>query len=222
MNNNFDTSVNRFGRFSSIVALILMSMPPLYITWAMGISIDVSKVLTALFNVAAVFIPICVIENISYYPVLGAGGVYLSCITGNIMNMKLPAAVSGMTIAGVEPGSKEGEVIAILCVAMSSITTAAILFIGMLGIGYLVPYLQMPFLKPGFDNIMPALMGALSVPFFVKNTKISATPIAVSILLCLTLGPTVVQRRQSYIMPCVMLLAVAAAYVLQKQKDVKK
>jgi TctA family transporter len=81
---------------------------------------------------------------------------------------------------------------------------------------------QTPFLKPGFDNIMPALMGALSVPFFVKNTKISATPIVVSIILCLALGPTVVQRNQSYIMPCVMLLAVAVAYVFHKQKEVRK
>jgi hypothetical protein len=218
MNNDFDMSVNRLGRVSSIIALIIMSMPPVYVTWAMGISIDASKVLAALFNVAVVFIPICIIENISYYPVLGAGGVYLSCITGNIMNMKLPAAVSGMTIAGVEPGSKEGEVISILCVAMSSITTAAIVFIGMLGIGFLVPYLQTPFLKPGFDNIMPALMGALAVPFSLKDFKTSLTPVIVSIVLCITLGPTVVQRNQSYIMPCVMLLAVAAAYVLHKQK----
>jgi hypothetical protein len=222
MKNDFDISVNRLGRISSIAALVMMSMPPLYVTWAMGINIHAGNALIALFNVAAVFIPICIIENISYYPVLGAGGVYLSCITGNIMNMKLPAAVSGMTIAGVEPGSKEGEVISILCVAVSSITTAAILFVGMLGIGYLVPYLQTPFLKPGFDNIMPALSGALTVPFFVKNTKISATPLVVSIILCLTLGPTVVQRRQSYIMPCVMLLAVAVTYVLHKRKEVKK
>ncbi|MDR2174790.1 MAG: hypothetical protein LBO82_02485 [Synergistaceae bacterium] len=222
MNNNFDISVNRLGRTSSIVALAMMSMPPIYVTWAMGIHIDTGNVLAALFNVAAVFIPICVIENISYYPILGAGGVYLSCITGNIMNMKLPAAVSGMTIAGVEPGSQEGEVISILCVAMSSIATAAILFIGMLGIGFLVPYLQTPLLKPGFDNIMPALMGALSIPFFLKNIKLSVTPIAVSLILCLALGPTTVQRNQSYIMPCVMLLSVAVAYVVHKQKEEKK
>jgi TctA family transporter len=105
---------------------------------------------------------------------------------------------------------------------MSSITTALIVFIGMLGIRFIVPYLDTPFLAPGFNNIMPALMGALSVPFFVKDVKISATPLTVSIILCLTLGPTAVQRNQSYIMPLVMLLAVGVAYVFLKPKGLKE
>ncbi|MDR1733232.1 MAG: hypothetical protein LBR61_14190 [Synergistaceae bacterium] len=219
---SFDLAVNRLGKISSIAALLFMAAAPLYITWAVGISPDTGKIFTAIFNVAVVFIPVCCIENISYYPVLGAGGLYLSCITGNILNMKLPASVSGMNIAGVNPGSKEGEVISILCIAISSITTAVILFIGMLGIGFLAPWLESPVLKPGFDNVMPALMGALSVPFFFRDRKLSAAPLIIAVAMCFILGPVGVQRSQSFIMPLVMVISVFVAWILYKKRSLER
>lgn len=213
----FDDRINFLGRYTSIIALIGMFAVPTVVTLAYHIPVNYSEMLAVGSGLIAMFLPVAVIENISYYPIIGAGGVYLSCITGNIMNMKLPCALSGMKIANVEPGTSGAEVISILCIGVSSLVTAAILFLGMLVIGeILLPYLSHPVLKPGFDSIMPALMGAVAVPFFLKNLKVAAAPLAAAIILCLIIGPAVAQRYQSYILPCIMALSVAVAYCLYK------
>lgn len=219
----FDNNVNKLGRLTSIIALCFMFSVPVIITIFYKIEVNITEVLAVGGSLIAMFAPMAVVENISYYAVIGAGGVYLSCITGNVMNMKLPSALSGMKIANVEPGSKEGDVISILSIAVSSVVTSLILFLGMFIIGkFLLPYLSHPFLKPGFDNIMPSLMGALIVPFIIKNGKISITPIIMALALCILLGPLKVQRYQSYLLPVIMLTSVVAAYAMYKKGIIGK
>lgn len=214
----FSDRINFLGRYTSIIALLAMFSIPIIVSVFFSIEVDFGGMLAVGGSLIAMFAPMAIVENISYYPVMGAGGVYLSCITGNIMNMKLPCALSGMKIADVEPGSSGGDVISIICVAVSSLVTTFILIAGMFVIGeFLMPLLTHPVLKAGFDNIMPALMGAVAVPFFIKSPKIAATPLIVSIALAIIIGPTVVQRYQSYILPCVMLLSVLAAYIMYKK-----
>lgn len=214
----FDNKINRLGRYTSILALIAMFSVPVIISIANGIQVNYAEVAAVGGSLIAMFAPIAIVENISYYTIIGAGGVYLSCITGNIMNMKLPCALSGMQIAGVEPGSKQGDIISIICIAISSIVTAVILFLGMLVVGeFLSPLLSNPVLKPGFDNIMPALMGAVAVPMFLKNAKIAAVPLIISLALSIIMGVAFVQRYQSYFLPVIMLISVLASYVMHKK-----
>ncbi|MDR1483066.1 MAG: hypothetical protein LBI74_10620 [Synergistaceae bacterium] len=213
----FDNTINRLGRVTSIISLALMITVPLTVTIFYNIDVNAGEVAAAAGGLIAMFAPMAVIENISYYSIIGAGGVYLSCITGNIMNMKLPSAISGMKLACVEPGSAKGDIISILCIAISSFVTVLVLAFSMLIIGeYITPYLSKPLLAPAFANIMPALLGALVVPFVVKSIKLSVTPFAVSIVLCVTLGGGFVQRYQSYFLPVVMLMSVLAAYMMYK------
>jgi hypothetical protein len=46
--------------------------------------------------------------------------------------------------------------------------------------------------------------------------KLSITPFAISIALCILLGGTFIQRYQSYFLPVIMLLSVSAAYGMFK------
>ena len=213
----FDDKINNLGRITSIISLALMLSIPLVITLFYKIELNMTEILAAAGGLIAMFAPMAVVENISYYPIIGAGGVYLSCITGNIMNMKLPSALSGMKLAGVEPGSSEGDIISILSIAASSFVTVSILMLSMFIIGkYITPYLSKPILQPAFANIMPALLGALVTPFVIKSVKVSVTPFALSIALCLALGGGFVQRYQSYFLPLIMLASVGAAYYMYR------
>ena len=214
----FDDTINRLGRYTSIVALLGMFAVPVVMSVMYGIDVNFAEVVEVGGSLIAMFAPMAIVENISYYAIIGAGGVYLSCITGNIMNMKLPCALSGMKIADVEPGSRQGDIISILSIGVSSLVTTLILVLGMFVIGeFLLPYLSHPVLKPGFDNIMPALMGAIAVPFVLKNGKVSVAPILVAFALCMIMGPLAVQRKQSYLLPVVMGLSVLAAYAMHKK-----
>jgi hypothetical protein len=124
-----------------------------------------------------------VIEVITYVPMLGAGGSYLSFVTGNISNLKLPCALNAMEIAEVKPSSEEGEIISTISIAVSSIVTTVIIVIGICFITPLTPLLQSDFLKSAFDQLLPALFGGLGVVFISKNVKLALPPIILMLIL---------------------------------------
>lgn len=209
----FTNEVNILGRITSIIALIAMYAVPLGIASYFKIYFSIKKAIIASSSLIAIFLPTAIVENLSFYNIFGAGGMYLSSITGNITNMKMPVTVAGQKIAGVEPGSERGDVIAIICVGVSSLVTVTILVMGVFLIGtWLVPILNNPILKPGFDHITPALYGAIAIPQIIANKKLSATPLIYAFGLFLILGSAMFGKFQSYILITNMILSVIIAY----------
>lgn len=220
---NFYNSINNLGRYTSIIALFFMFLIPLGATIYFDLDVSFNQVIVASSSLIAMFLPTAIVENISYYPVLGAGGIYLSCITGNVMNMKLPCAISGMKIAEVEPGSEEGDVISIICVGVSSLVTTLIVFLGMFVLGQaLLPILNSEVLAPGFNNITPAILGAVAIPSLLNNKKLSIVPIVLAVGAYLVIGPARFPFVQSYVLIVVMILSVLYGYMMYKSgKSVK-
>lgn len=213
----FDKSINRLGRYTSIIALAFMLAIPFVTQIYFGLDISFTDVFVASSSLIAMFLPMAVVENISYYQVIGAGGIYLSSITGNVLNLKLPCAIAGMKIAGVEPGSKEGDVISIIAIGVSSIVTVVILFLGMFFVGQaLSPILNSQLLAPGFANVTPAILGATAVPALLGNKKLSVVPVILSLAAYLIIGAKF-GRYQSYVLIIVMLLSVGSAYLNYKK-----
>lgn len=209
----FDKSINRLGRYTSIIALAFMLSVPLITQIYYGLDISISDVLIASSSLIAMFLPMAVVENISYYPIIGAGGIYLGSITGNVLNMKLPCAIAGMKIANVEPGTKEGDVISIIAIGVSSVVTIFIVFLGMFFLGqFLLPLLNSPVLAPGFANVTPAILGATAVPSLLGNKKLSVVPVILALVAHFIIGANF-GMYQSYVLIVVMILSVGSAYL---------
>lgn len=221
-NKQFTKRINLLGRWTSVIALFFMLLVPFAIAYYYQVEFQFSNILAASLGLIATFLPTAIAENISYYPVFGAGAMYLSSITGNVLNMKLPAVVSGQQIAKVEPGTEKGDVIAIISVAISSLVTIAILFLGNFVLGeMLAPILSNPILKPGFDNITPALLGAITFPRVVKARNLAITPIVIALGAYLIIGPDSFRSVQSYVLITVMAISVGVAYWLHKRDLLK-
>lgn len=124
-----------------------------------------------------------IIEIFTYVPMLGAGGTYLSFVTGNISNLKLPCAIDAMERANVKANSEEGEIISTISIAVSSIVTTLIIIVGVILIIPLTPILENPVLDPAFDQILPALFGGLAVVFVSKNWKLALAPLILMLVL---------------------------------------
>ncbi|AMC00017.1 hypothetical protein AWM75_00945 [Aerococcus urinaehominis] len=211
----FSKEINLLGRVTSIIALIAMFSVPLVTAYAFKIELSFSELMAASAGLVAIYLPTAVVENLSFYSVLGAGGMYLSSITGNITNMKLPVTVAGQKIAGAEPGTDEGDVVAILSVGVSSLVTVFILVLGAFLIGsWLVPILNHPLLKVGFDHITPALYGAITVPQILKQPKLAIAPAIFVLALFFILGPAGFAQYQSYILISSLIVSCLAAYVM--------
>lgn len=213
----FDKKINKLGRYTSIIALAFMLMVPFGTQLYFGFDISIRDVFLGSSSLIAMFLPMAVVENISYYQIIGAGGIYLSSITGNVLNMKLPCAIAGMKLAGVEPGTKEGDVISIIAIGVSSLVTTLILFLGMFFIGQaLLPILQSEILAPGFANITPAILGAVAVPNLINNKKLSIVPVVLALLSYFIIGGKF-GMYQSYVLIVVMALSVGSAYLNYKK-----
>lgn len=156
------------------------------------------------------------IEIFTYVPMLGAGGTYLSFVTGNISNLKLPCAVDAMERAGVKANSEEGEVLSTISIAVSSIVTTIIIVLGVLFIVPLQPILENPVLEPAFEMILPALFGGLGVVFISKNVKLSIAPIVLMLVLFIFI-PALNKGTVGIMVPVGVLFTLGVARIMYKK-----
>lgn len=175
--------VHTWGRISTVSALCVLLMFPTAICLYLNVFPPISGILQGLLKLIPTYWTVAVVEVLVYTPMLGAGGTYLSFVTGNIANLKLPCAISAMEGAKVKANSEEGEVISTIAIATSSIVTTIVLAIGIIAFApFLTTFTNSALLKPAFAQVLPALFGALGAGYFIKHWRISFFPIIVMII----------------------------------------
>lgn len=166
----FQTWAHRWGRIGTLIALVYMiALPFIVLTY-----FDCVPALSSVFNVAtfgilAIYIPVGISEALSYTPLMGASS-YLGFITGNIMNLKLPCAVNALKIAGKEANTPEGDVVASIGVAASSIMTVVILTIAALLVNLISPVFELPAVQTMSSYLLPALFGSMTLGLFASTS----------------------------------------------------
>lgn len=173
--------MDRQGSIFTLCAVALLLCVPVAISIYFNVWPSFQLVMKALLPTLAVYVPVQIIEIATYVPLLGRGGSYLSFITGNISNLKAPAVMNALKIAEVDNTSDEGEIVATIAVATSSLVTTVMLAIGVVLflVTGLAQLMQNPVLAPAFDNLLAALFGGLAVVFIGKNWKIAIAPMIV-------------------------------------------
>ena len=209
-------TVHRDGRIWNIAMMILLLLFPVAIWLIFGEAPDWQGVGLGLVATAPMYWAVGIVEVITFIPMLGAGGSYLSFVTGNISNLKLPCAINALENAGVDAKSEEGEIISTIAIAVSSIVTTVIIAIGVLLIVPLQPLLESPVLKPAFDQMLPALFGALGVALISKNWKIAIAPVALMLVLFVFV-PALNAGTVGIMVPVGVLFTIAVSRILYKK-----
>ena len=138
---------------------------------------DLGAVARVFLSVGLVWLVSSVAEFLIYTPMLGSGGGYLAFITGNLINMKIPCAVNARDMVGAKTGTPENEIISTISIATSSLVTILVLAAGVLLMVPLQPVLQSEVLQPAFENVVPALFGAMAYKYYRKNMHIAVFPL---------------------------------------------
>ena len=120
-----------------------------------------------------------------------------------------------MERANVKACSDEGEVVSTIAIATSSLVTTVIIAAGVLLLSQIEPFLESPVMQPAFDNILPALFGALGVVFVSKNWKIAITPLLFMIVLFLFVPS--LASSVGILVPVGALIAIGVARILYKK-----
>lgn len=207
------------GRTVSIITLVMLVGAPFLIGKLLGAYPDLGAVGKGFLSVGIVWLVSSIAEFLIYTPMLGAGGGYLAFITGNLINMKIPCAVNARDMVGAKTGTPENEIISTISIATSSLVTILVLALGVLLMVPLQPVLQSKVLQPAFENVVPALFGAMAYKYYRKKMKIAALPLILMSLLFI-LVPSLIGSTSFMIVPS-GAIAIGVAYLMFRKKNMQ-
>lgn len=197
---DFNNGLHKLGKISLIAAIIVLVAVPLIYGAVNGVTADIGGFFSGLLRVGIIYYPVALAEFLVYAPMLGVGGSYLSFITGNITNMKIPCVMNAKDIAGTEPGTPQHEIISTISVATSAIVTTLVIVVGVILLAPLQPVLNSEVLAPAFNNVVPALFGALGLKYFLDSPKIAVIPLLLLTLLCIFV-PSMINQTSLLLLP---------------------
>ena len=209
-------SVHRDGRIWNLSVMAALFMYPILVGVIFGVLPDWHGLLMGLVATAPMYWAVAVVETFTYVPMLGAGGSYLSFVTGNISNLKLPVALNALEQADANIRTEEGEIVSTIAIAVSSIVTTLIIIIGVILITPLTPILDAPVLAPAFAQILPALFGGLGVVFVSKNWKIAVAPVILMLALFIFV-PALNASTVGIMVPVGVLFTIGVSRILYKK-----
>ena len=209
-------SVHRDGTVWNLIVMVILMMFPVVVGLIFQAVPDWKGVGLGLLATAPMYWAVGVVEVITYIPMLGAGGSYLSFVTGNISNLKLPCAINALENAKTDVKSEEGEIISTIAIAVSSIVTTVIIIVGVILIVPLNPILSNETLKPAFDQMLPALFGALGVALISKNWKLAIAPVTLMLILFIFV-PALDSSMVGIMVPVGVIFTIAFSRFLYKK-----
>lgn len=212
-----NNSLHIIGRIMTVIAIALLVEVPFLIGMIYGGKIDTRGFWAGVLNVGVIYIPVALVEFLVYTPMLGVGGSYISFITGNVTNMKIPCAINARDIAKTEVGTPENEIISTISTATSAIVTTLVIVVGVILLVPLQPVFESEMLRPAFDNVVPALFGALALKYYLKGPKIAIAPVLLMALLCIFM-PAMIAETSILIIPSGGLALLIGFILFKKGK----
>ncbi len=206
--------VHRVGFWTCILFSVVMFLPALLLYLIYGMAAPWAGFLAGMGLALIYTAPILFIEPISYYPVYGDAGNYMSMTTGNVANLRLPCAAVAQAVAGVPEGTRLGSVIACIGIAVSVVVGVVAVFFGALAGGWVTAQFP-PWLTGAFKSyLLPAVLGAVFGQFALRG-PVYAVPAMIMAGVLLLLG-----LNAYFIIPIAVAGTVLLGYALFKWKGI--
>ena len=172
------------------VSLLVILSVPVIISVNLNAWPSMSKLIAGLLPVAVVLYPAAIFSVFLYIPLLGREGAYISFLTGNISNIRLPCALNAMSQLPEDATDEQKECVASISISTSAAVTTAIIAVSVLLFTPILPYFtsRSSPLTPAFQQVLPALFGALGVMCFAKNIRISLSIVSTLLLVLIVKG----------------------------------
>ncbi len=174
----------RWGRITNFAGVLLAFGPALVLLTVFGVIPPWSAILNGFVGIASAVGVVWFVEPVSYFPIVGVSGTYMAFISGNVGNLRIPCAMVAQKIAGVEPGTREGSIVATLGMAVSIVINTLFLTAGAVAGVQILQQLPQPVVK-ALQLLLPALFGAVFMQFALKKLKLAAIVLLLSVLFVL-------------------------------------
>lgn len=160
----------KIGKLTCWIGAILIFIPALIVTTFYGIVPSKGPLMVALVAQLSVNVVWWFIEPISFFPILGIPGTYVSFLSGNISNLRIPCAAAALKATDTEVGTDEGSIISTIGVSASVFVNIILLVIGVV-VGSKLIQLLPDSITNSFSYLLPALFGAVFAQFAVDDIK---------------------------------------------------
>lgn len=97
----------KWGKITLLLGIFAGFLPALVMAFR-GYMPPVSAIIAGTLMQISVSGAFYIVEPISYFPILGIPGTYLTFLSGNTSNMRVPCSSVAQEAAGVEMGTEEG------------------------------------------------------------------------------------------------------------------
>lgn len=173
----------RVGRTCFFLAIFASFIPNIYFYLQYDASFPWDAALSSWLSIAMVFGAFYFVEPFSYYPILGMTGSYLGILSGNISNIRLPAAAAAQLAVGVESGSRQAEIISTLGIAGSIFTNLFFLTIAVFLGEWILEVAPASVVFALKEYILPTVFGCLYGQFTILKPKVSLYALPIVLLL---------------------------------------
>ena len=223
----YSNEINRIGRIGILITLILLFAVPTIMAIVHNAFPSVTDFLGASVGILVIFVPLGISEVFIYSPLLGSAS-YITFITGNIMNLKVPIATNAQDVANTTKGSEESDVITTLAISVSAMLTIIIIFVGvlLLGLEPVKEFMSTDTVQSASKYILPALFGALVVGILkstgniVVRGKVKAGIIPFVLLLVLNIVGISTAGLEGILLIAIIPLTVYIAWILFKKEQI--
>lgn len=149
----------KWGKITLLLGIFAGFLPALVMAFR-GYMPPVSAIIAGTLMQISVSGAFYIVEPISYFPILGIPGTYLTFLSGNTSNMRVPCSSVAQEAAGVEMGTEEGSIISTIGIATSILVNVVILTVGAVAGSVILNILPAP-VKEALNFLLPALFGAV-------------------------------------------------------------
>lgn len=175
-------SIIKWGKITMLMGIIFSFIPALVVSFIFGYRPPVSAIIAGLISQMSVSAAFYVVEPVSYFPVLGIPGTYLTFLSGNTSNMRLPCSSVAQEAAGVEMGTEKGSIISAIGIAVSILVNVVILTIGAVG-GHAILNIMPEGFKAALTFLLPALYGAVFGQFAITRPKLAVVAVVIAFVM---------------------------------------
>lgn len=172
----------KIGSPTNLLAAVSSFLPVLYLCIKYNCWPDLSLVLSAWGMIALSFAAFYVVEPVSYYASLGMAGTYLSFLSGNIGNMRVPCAALALDVTDSKPGTIQAEVVSTMAICGSIITNLIATTSAVLVGSAIVAVLPAAINKGLQTYASAAIFGATFGNFAIKNPKVAILGLCIPVI----------------------------------------
>ncbi|MBU5427275.1 hypothetical protein KQI41_12720 [Tissierella pigra] len=209
--------VTKIGRFTMILGLIVSILPPAVMTWGFGFNPGIGAIIAGAISQISVSGAFYFSEPISYFPIVGRAGLYMGFLSGNLVNMRIPAAVSALEGSGYKSGTDEGAIMGTIGIGVSIWVGIIFLLLAVFAGQSVLSALPQSFTTM-LSLIIPALFGGVFAQFAIKSPKAGIFAIAVAYIM--TKAVAFIPGQPSFIVTLVSVFATIAFAKKQLSKQI--